>query len=310
MEQSESFYGHGKLLLTSEYYILDGALSLALPTRVGQRLNVRYRSSYDPHLYWKSLDHNKNPWFEGKFEFWHFNCVDRAPNENARFVEKLLKQARVQNTHFLRDEVDVLVETILEFPLHWGLGSSSTLIYNLAQWAYVSPFELLFKTMGGSGYDVACAQATGPLLYQKLSTGPTFSPLHFDPPFKDQLYFVYLGKKQNTAEALDFYRGRGAKQDSRIQRLSEITKEISQTKELASFAHLLYTHEQIVAEGLGLTPIKSERFSDYWGEIKSLGAWGGDFVLVTSERGPQETNQYFQDKGLDVFIPYSELIMS
>ncbi len=50
-------------------------------------------------------------------------------------------------------------------------------------------------------------------------------------------------------------------------------------------------------------------FSDYWGEVKSLGAWGGDFVLVTSKKPIEETREYFLNKGNDVFIPYAELII-
>ena len=38
--QKKEFYAHGKLLLTGEYAVLDGALSLALPTQYGQRMEV------------------------------------------------------------------------------------------------------------------------------------------------------------------------------------------------------------------------------------------------------------------------------
>ena len=109
----------------------------------------------------------------------------------------------------MRDNVDVKVETRLGFPLIWGLGSSSSLIYNIAQWAYISPFELLFKTIGGSGYDIACAQSDGPIAYKKVSSGPSFSPIYFSPSFKNNLYFVYLGKKQNSSDAVKVFRGLG-----------------------------------------------------------------------------------------------------
>ena len=35
------FYSHGKLLLTAEYAVLDGAKALALPTKLGQSLEVK-----------------------------------------------------------------------------------------------------------------------------------------------------------------------------------------------------------------------------------------------------------------------------
>ena len=98
--------------------------------------------------------------------------------------------------------MSVHVETKLGFPKEWGLGSSSSLIYNLSQWAYVSPFELLFKTSIGSGYDVACAQSDGPILYKNDSEGPIYSPVVFNPSFKNNIYFVYLGKKQDTSKEI------------------------------------------------------------------------------------------------------------
>ena len=36
--------------------------------------------------------------------------------------------------------------------------------------------------------------------------------------------------------------------------------------------------------------IKENAFSDYFGQVKSLGAWGGDFVLVT---GNEDTPSIF-----------------
>ena len=48
--REQSFYGQGKVLLTGEYFILDGARGLALPTQLGQKLNVKFRQSNDPKL--------------------------------------------------------------------------------------------------------------------------------------------------------------------------------------------------------------------------------------------------------------------
>ena len=71
--QDQHFYGHGKLLLTGEYFVLDGAMALALPTTVGQSMKVKYRHSYQPTLNWKSIDHSGKVWFESDYEFWHLN---------------------------------------------------------------------------------------------------------------------------------------------------------------------------------------------------------------------------------------------
>ena len=40
VENPKYFYSPGKLLLTGEYVVLDGAKSLAIPTIFGQSLNI------------------------------------------------------------------------------------------------------------------------------------------------------------------------------------------------------------------------------------------------------------------------------
>ncbi|MFY7994260.1 MAG: GYDIA family GHMP kinase [Bacteriovoracaceae bacterium] len=307
--RDQYFYGHGKLLLSGEYLVLDGAQSLALPTTVGQSMTIKYRQSYQPTLNWKSTDHSGKVWFESDFEFWHFNPIRKTDEEKQLFIQKVLKAVRTLNPHFLRDDVDVFVETKLEFPIDWGLGSSSTLLYNIAQWAYVSPFELLKRSLGGSGYDVACAQSMGPIHYQLIDQKPQWSMASFDPKFKDNLFFIYLGKKQDSQAAVASYRGQKIEnKKSYIDQISLITKEMTTTGEISSFNRLIVEHEKIMSEVLGVPTIKEQRFSDYWGEVKSLGAWGGDFVLVTSEREFSETRDYFVSKGLETIIPFEEIV--
>lgn len=307
-EKNQYFFGHGKLLLSGEYFVLDGALSLALPTKVGQSLSVKYSPSFSPTLSWKSYDVHGNCWFESKFEFWHFKCLDECPSEEALFLQKILGQVRKQNSHFLRDDVDVKVETRLGFPLDWGLGSSSSLIYNIAQWAYISPFELLFKTHGGSGYDIACAQSDGPIAYKKISTGPHWSPIYFYPSFREHLYFVYLGKKQNSREAIKDYTKKRPFSQTITAQITDLTQEFLNSQTLKQFQNAMTTHEQLVAEALEMTPVKEKYFSDFNGAIKSLGAWGGDFVMVASEQSFFDVKSYFSQKGLDVVYSYDDLI--
>ena len=134
------FFGRGKILLFGEYFILDGACGLVLPTKMGQSMGVRYSSSFDPKLTWCSYDVNGQLWFKANFEFWHFDCLEsQGTVEQVEYLQKILRAARSQNRHFLREAGDILVETHLGFPFEWGLGSSSTLIHNVAQFAYVSP---------------------------------------------------------------------------------------------------------------------------------------------------------------------------
>lgn len=304
------YYGHGKLLLSGEYFVMDGAQALALPTTVGQSMKVKYRPSYQPTLNWKSFDHAGKLWFESDYEFWHFRPIKvQENNPTQAMLTQVLNAVRVQNPHFLRDDLDVMVETRIEFPLEWGLGSSSTFLYNIAQWGYVSPFELLKKTIGGSGYDIACAQAMGPIVYHKFEGKPQWETASFKPEFSDSLYFLYLGQKQNSAREVLKYKERMIPgKEEIVNNLSLLTREMLVAKELATFEKIVRTHEEIIARALGFEKIKDKQFSDFWGEVKSLGAWGGDFALVTSDRDPAATREYFENKGLTTLIPFGEIV--
>ncbi len=306
--KDQYYFGHGKLLLTGEYLVLDGALSLALPTKLGQSLSVKYSQSYSPTLHWKSYDLKGNLWFDHKFEFWHFKCLTSDNSKEADVISKLLQTVRKQNPHFLRDEVDVLVETRLGFPLEWGLGSSSSLIYNIAQWAYVSPFELLFKTSGGSGYDIACAQSEAPILYKKTNVGPNWSPVHFNPTFKDNLFFVYLGKKKDSNLAIKEFNKKRPVDPNIVNEITELTQAFLNVSTLLDFQKLIKKHEQIIANIIGEKPVKESCFNDFNGEIKSLGAWGGDFILVATEMNLIETKDYFTQHNLNTVFNYTDLI--
>lgn len=307
--QDQYFYGHGKLLLSGEYFVIDGAEALALPTTVGQSMKVKYRSSYQPTLNWKSVDHSGKVWFEANYEFWHFKPIRAQGSETEQFVSDALKAVRLQNPHFLRDEMDIFVETKIEFPLEWGLGSSSSFIYNVAQWAYVSPFELLKRTIGGSGYDIACAQAMGPIMYKKFDGKPQWESAPFNPSFKDQIFFVYLGQKQiSKNEVLKYQDMKIDNKAAIVTEVSQLTREMINANNLVTFNKVIRAHEDIVASGLNYQKVKDIHFSDYWGEVKSLGAWGGDFVMVTSDREASETRDYFYNKGFTTLIPFSEII--
>jgi mevalonate kinase len=307
--QDQFFYGHGKLLLSGEYFVMDGALAIALPTTVGQSMRVKYRQSYQPVLNWKSIDHTGKVWFESNYEFWHFNPIKNQENVKQDFVHQILKAVRLQNPHFLRDDLDVFVETKIEFPLEWGLGSSSTFLYNVAQWAYVSPFELLNKTIGGSGYDIACAQALGPIKFQKLDNKPQWENISFNPSFKDSLYFVYLGKKQSSENEVKKYNETNIQgKNSIVADISHLSLEMVSCQSLNHFNKIIKSHEDIISSALRYEKVKDKYFSNFWGEVKSLGAWGGDFALVTSDRSPSETRDYFFEKGFSTIIPFSEIV--
>ncbi len=306
--QDQHYFAHGKLLLTGEYLIMDGASAIALPTKVGQSLTVKYAQSFNPKLIWNSYDPSGKKWFSAQFEFWRFDIIDGPETKETIFLQKLLNLARKQNTHFLRDDVDVMVDTKLGFPLDWGLGSSSTLIYNIAQWAYISPFKLAFDVATCSGYDIACAQSDGPILYRRDATGPHWETVLFEPPFLSSLYLVYLGKKQDTNEAIKHYKEKATFTQKDIQDINQITQDVLKAKTLIEFEELMMAHEKIIGNCINQELVKEKMFADFKGAIKSLGAWGGDFILVTSEHGENVVREYFKRRAHAVLYKLEDII--
>lgn len=294
-------------MLTAEYAVLDGAIALALPTALGQSLKIKSNSS--KQLYWKSLDEKGAIWYEDKFSLDEVlsNETLSFKNEFSKRLIEILRSVRVQNPFFLTSEEGLDITTTLEFNRHWGLGSSSTLINNIANWANVNAFKLLQDTFGGSGYDIACAKYDIPILYQHINLDkPYIEPVDFRPPFSSQLYFVYLEEKQNSREGIANYKRLNKISETVISRLNNITKQIVDCQTIDLFNELIVAHEVMIGEIIDQTPIKLRLFKDFNGEIKSLGAWGGDFILATSKNDP---TAYFSSKGYTTIIPYSKLIL-
>ena len=297
------FYSHGKLLLTAEYAVLEGVKALTVPTKRGQLLKVRHTS--DRTIKWQSFTITGELWIDCVFDF-EFNCLSYK-NSSAGVVAQLaiiLKTLNRLSPHYFAE--GVAITTHLEFPRDWGLGSSSTLINNLAQWLGINPYLLLEETMGGSGYDIAAAQSETALFYTRNKFDPHITPVLFSPPFKDRLFFVHLNQKQNSRAAIARFKERKPLDSVTKKRLEAIGALFLVTKKESDFQALLKEHESITASFLGQTPIQERLFPDFDGQIKSLGAWGGDFILAA---GDKTTIDYFTQKGYSTIFGYSDFIL-
>tara|TARA_R110000764_G_scaffold61653_1_gene131195 strand:- start:9945 stop:10853 length:909 start_codon:yes stop_codon:yes gene_type:complete len=300
----KEFYSNGKLLLSGEYAILDGALGLAIPTSYGQSLHVTPTTS--GFLEWASLDENDEVWFTVKLDISNLEVISTSNEAIAKVLVTLLLEANTQNPLLLTDSDGFQIETRLTFPKSWGLGTSSTLINNLAQWARVDAYQLLWNAFGGSGYDIACAQHNSPITYQLQNGEPKVQEINFDPIFKDSLYFVHLNQKQSSKKAITNYREQQFDKPQLIKNISSITQKIINASTLSGFESLMEEHEALLSNILNIAPVKQQLFPDYFGMVKSLGAWGGDFVLAT---GDDKTIPYFKAKGYPTIIPYSKMVL-
>jgi len=303
------YYSNGKLLLTSEYVVLDGAVALAIPTKYGQFLEAK--SIEERIIKWRSYTNEGKLWLSCEFSLPDLKIISgdkelAVAKNSIKKLQKILLEVKKLNPEFLSHSKGFSIQTNLTFPINWGLGSSSTLINNLANWAMVDPFELQFNTFGGSAYDIACAQNKKPILYQLHNKKPVIKSIEFSPYFLDQLYFIHLNKKQDSREGIAQYQKNKDKNRSSVNELTQLTKEIVQLKNLIDFEKILIEHERIIASIIKEKPIKKVLFNDYFGEIKSLGAWGGDFILAT---GNDDTIGYFKDKGFTTVVKYKDMIL-
>lgn len=300
------YHANGKLLLTGEYFILDGAVGLALPTKFGQSLTVDSSiNSEEKGIIWESIDNENNIWFEAKFSE-SLEIISSSDIKVATTLQHILQNCQLST-------VDCRLSTSLDFPQNWGLGSSSTLISLLAQYANIDPYELLAKTFGGSGYDIACATAKSAITYQlvnsSLSIDHQQSTIDYRPKFSNHLYFVHLNKKQNSREGIQHYKNLTLDKSEYIEQISNITQKIILANELDEFCYYMDVHENIVANVLNLPKVKDIYFADFPGSIKSLGAWGGDFILVASDEDALTINKYFATKGFSTILSYNEMIL-
>ena len=305
MPDSQYFHSNGKLLLSGEYFVLDSAVALAIPTKFGQSLFVRQNS--EKQISWRSLDEKNEKWFFGRFDLEHLESIESNDLEIAENLVKIFAYIKaIKPTLF---EIGWDFQTRLEFPKNWGLGTSSTFIANLAKWANIDAYELLANSFGGSGYDIACAFNNQPLFFSQKSEARSITLLDWAPIFSQNIYFIYLEKKKNSREGIQSYRNKGLAPSSFIDEISDISNTLVDTNSQTTFCAAIEKHEEIISTYLGIEKVKSLYFSDFFGSIKSLGAWGGDFIMAVSEMNATETKAYFNKKGYSTILSWNEMVL-
>jgi mevalonate kinase len=301
-----NYFSHGKLLITGEYLILKGARALATPVRFGQSITIQDNTN-DSYLTWESFETEKC-WFTAKIDTAFFKIVESSDEVIARRLLKWLLAADQLNPGFLKGQNAKKVIVRSDFNLTWGLGSSSSLLSDIALWAGVNPFHLHRLVSKGSGYDVVCARAEGPVIFTLQKEDYTVEKTDFHPAFADHIYFIYLGHKQDSAKSVDAFLSEAKSFDKQIESISNLTMRMASAGTLGDFETCIKEHEDIISSVLQRKRIKEERFSDLNGEIKSLGAWGGDFAMLTWQDTLQGLKKYLAAKNIDTLFTFNELI--
>ena len=297
------FKSNGKLLITSEYLVMKGATALAIPAKLDQELTIK--STNTDFIYWESFDKNNLIWYKEKFFLEKGSLIYHGKkNKISDLIIRLFDYIH----RFNDPKKSIGNEFIwkLNFDRNWGLGSSSTLINNLSKWAKVNPYKLLFSVFNGSGYDIACCDKSNPIIFQKKDDYLSFSNTTFNPNFLNNLFLVFLNKKQNTQKSVQNFLKNDAHYIEEINQINNIVNGIQNVKDLTAFESLIERHEKIIANILQIPTIQNEKFPKYnCGIIKSLGSWGGDFVLAT---GDERNMDYFREKGFNTVKKISDLL--
>jgi len=303
---SGNYYSRGKFLLTSEYLVLYGAKALAVPLKLGQRMIVGEYA--EPGVMnWETYVRDQL-WFSALFSLPDLHIRQSSDLRTAQFVVKLLQAAEKIQGNYSGSGKGISVRNHIEFDINWGLGSSSSLVSNVA-WSYsIDPYLLYRELYKGSGYDVFCARAEQAILFSLKEQSPEVQEVRFKPDYSPGIFFIYLGRKQDSQQSVMQFIKSQKPEVHLVNRSSDLTDFILKAESLDDFIYLLREHEVLMASVLGMTRIKEERFAGFPGEIKSLGAWGGDFVMAASHRDFNEVKDYFSRKNLEVVFRWEEIV--
>ena len=289
-------------MLTSEYVAVDGALVLAIPTKLGQELFYTENDEQKSLIFWEAY-HQNRLWLKATIDYKNWKILETNNSKASEFILKTLKNVQNLSEIKLKNDTSYHIKTNLQFPSDFGLGSSSTLMNNLAEWANIDPFILNEISLGGSGYDVAVAKEKSAVLYSRFPER-VYETIDFQPSFKDELIFIHLNQKQDSREGISHYRSKPTSTEL-INDYSALTKKIVNSQNLEEFSELMTIHEQKLSDFLETPTVKEKYFQDCPSFVKSLGAWGGDFVLASKFGDYQD---YFKQRGFSKIFSWKYLI--
>ena len=298
----EVFKSHGKLMITGEYFVLHGAKSLLLPTKFFQDMTVS-RLNEEALVLWESYDQNNNKWFSAEFNLPNLAIRGNETKEKI-FLKKILDFVAKKKPKLFENNSGINIKTRMDFNRNWGLGSSAILINNLSNYFGLDSFEVSENVTNSSGADIASTKISKPIIFSVNDKKPCYKEVNFNPPFSKNLLFVFLNKKQSSAEEVEKFK-KIRIEDDEIRSISKITNQILKCKKIDDFNCLIEKHESIISNKIKKETVKNLLFKDFNGSVKSLGAWGGDFVLAC---GQNNLKNYFKKKGFDISYSFNEMI--
>lgn len=293
-----TYSASGKLLLFGEYLVLRGARCLAMPLSFGQTLTLN--AIPERGIIWRCFEQDEL-WFEIIFSE-SLDILQTSDMTMATRIQNLLHLVIRYNPEILL--TNWYFKFDVNFDRQFGLGTSSTLISLLSQWSGVDAYLLSMRSFGGSAYDVAAATAPGPFLY---SLGKrVINTVSLPEQITDNLLFVYLGNKQNSATAVAEF-NKIPTDYFQLEKMDSIVQFAAQCQTIEEWEKMMLESEQMLSAIMGQETVQQKLFTDYPYQIKSLGAWGGDFIMATC-RNLTEAKTYFTKKRHKTVFTYNELI--
>ena len=119
-----------------------------------------------------------------------------------------------------------------------------------------------------------------------------------------QTYFIHLNQKQQSSKEVALYQNKSKPTKNEIEEINHLTNTLLSSSSISDIQNFIDQHEEIMSNILNRKTIKENLFPDFEGSIKSLGAWGGDFVLAIGNN----TVNYFKAKGYPTIISFKNMI--
>ncbi|MFW6224571.1 MAG: GYDIA family GHMP kinase, partial [Bacteroidota bacterium] len=290
-KETEKYYSHGKFLITGEYLVMAGADALVLPLNKGQYLTATICDS--DQLKWESW-YAGELWFMASYHPESFQLLEASDNTRGAWISVLLKAAS-ELSKKRKHLKNTLIKTELEFHPEWGMGSSSTLITNISYLFDVSAFDLYARVAKGSAFDIAAALSVFPFKYRLQRKNRQVFPVRLPGLFYDHAFFIYLGEKADSQAAVEDFSLFNRDLKMPVKYISEITGQFTELDSVEEMSRITGEHEAFMIEVLGLdSPLG--RFADYPYGMKSLGAWGGDFIMAVHPGSKHDVENYFKHK--------------
>ena len=305
--EQHNYSSNGNLIISGEYFVLAGAKALVVPLRYGQQMNVRWYEDTDNLIRWNVYELGRS-WFNAIFTCENLEIKRSSDIKTAIRLQQIFRVISKMKHGSFTGNRSYHFSCNIQFGVDWGWGSSSSLLCNLARWAGIDPYELNSLVSPGSGYDIAASGSPSPVFYQIRENTSLTIPVNFAPAFRNHIHFIYSGRKQNTATSIKTNLESIVKNQQEIPVISGLTDKIAREENIHEFLRLIAEHETIISKIVNLPRIKELYFNDFEGEVKSLGAWGGDFFMAVSELDETRVKHYFMKKGLVPVFSFDEIV--